>query len=51
MNLADVGRYWARWHPHDTAIRWAGRDVTWSELDARTGALAAGLHGRGVGKA
>ena len=48
MNLAAIGQFWARWQPDATAIRWAGSDISWSELDARTDALAAGLAERGI---
>lgn len=48
MNLAGIGRFWARWKPEQTAIRFAQRDTTWSQLDARTGALAAGLRAEGI---
>ena len=48
MNLAAIGQFWARWQPDATAIRWAGSDISWSELDASTDALAAGLAERGI---
>jgi len=48
MNLAAIGQFWARWQPDATAIRWAGSNISWSELDARTDALAAGLAERGI---
>lgn len=48
MDLCGIGRYWARWQPDRTAIRWAGADVTWAELERRVAGLAAGLRGHGV---
>jgi len=48
MNLAAIGQFWARWQPDATAIRWAGSDISWSELDACTDALAAGLAEHGI---
>ena len=50
MNLAGVGRFWARWKPHQTAIRFAEHDTSWRALDQRTDALAAGLQADGVGR-
>lgn len=49
MNLAAIGQFWARWMPDASAIRWAGADMSWVELDRRTDALAAGFADRGVG--
>jgi fatty-acyl-CoA synthase len=52
LNLADVGRHWARWQPDELAIRFddgtSHRDLTWRELDRSTDELAAGLAARGV---
>lgn len=48
MNLAGIGRFWARWRPQQTAIRFAEHDTSWAELDQRTDALAAGLRAEGV---
>lgn len=48
MNLAGVGRFWARWKPTQTAIRFAEHDTSWAELDRRTDALAAGLRAQGI---
>ena len=48
MNLAGIGRFWARWKPDQTAIRYAERDTSWARLDTRTGALAAGLRAEGI---
>lgn len=50
MNLAGIGRFWARWKPQQTAIRFAEHDTSWAELDRRTDALAAGLRAEGVGQ-
>jgi acyl-CoA synthetase (AMP-forming)/AMP-acid ligase II len=43
MNFGSVCRYWARERPDGTAIRFAGTEVTWAELDQRTDELSAGL--------
>jgi fatty-acyl-CoA synthase len=48
MNLNGVGRYWARWEPDATAIRWAGQDISWAELELRTKGLASGLQEIGL---
>ncbi len=48
MDLSGIGRYWARWQPDRTAIRWAGADVSWAELERRIAGLAAGLRAHGV---
>jgi fatty-acyl-CoA synthase len=48
MNLAGIGRFWAKWKPDHIAIRFAERDTTWAALDANTNALAAGLRARGI---
>src|SRR5882672_675619 len=48
MNLNGVGRYWARWEPDATAIRWAGQDISWAELELRTQGLASGLQEIGL---
>jgi fatty-acyl-CoA synthase len=52
LNLADIGRHWARWQPDELAVRFddgaSRRDLTWRELDRRTDELAAGLVERGV---
>ena len=48
MNLAGIGRFWARWKPDQTAIRFAERETSWAQLDHRTDALAAGLRAEGV---
>lgn len=50
MNLAGIGRFWARWQPHQTAIRFAEHDTSWLALDQRTDALAAGLQADGVSR-
>ena len=50
MNLARIGEFWARWRPDELAIKYAGVETTWRELDARTSNLAAGLAGKGIGK-
>jgi fatty-acyl-CoA synthase len=50
MNLAGIGRFWARWKPQQTAIRFAEHDTSWAELDRRTDDLAAGLRADGVGQ-
>ncbi len=50
LNLADIGRHWARWQPDEPAIRFAGSTLTWRELDDRSDELAAGLAGTaGIG--
>jgi fatty-acyl-CoA synthase len=48
VNLGSIAEYWSRWRPEEVAIRWGDRDITWSELERRTAALAAGLRERGV---
>jgi fatty-acyl-CoA synthase len=48
VDLTATGDYWARWNPDGVAIRWADRDIMWSELKNRTIALAAGLQQHGV---
>jgi len=48
VNLAEIGQYWARWQPHDVAIRMGEVEVSWAELERRVGALAAGLHENGI---
>jgi fatty-acyl-CoA synthase len=53
MNLADIGRHWARWQPDAVAITYAGSgttrsQTTWRDLDRRTDELAAGLRKRGI---
>jgi fatty-acyl-CoA synthase len=50
MNLARIGEFWARWRPDELAIKYAGVETTWRQLNARTSDLAAGLAGKGVGK-
>lgn len=50
MNLANVVRYWARWNRGGIAIRFAGRDVTYSGLNDATNRLANGLAELGVHK-
>jgi fatty-acyl-CoA synthase len=48
LNLADIGRHWARWQPDSVAVWFDGRSITWRELDRSTDALAAGFAGAGV---
>ena len=48
MLWGDTVAYWARWQGGSVAVRFGDRDVTWSELDGRAAALAAGLAGLGV---
>lgn len=43
MNLADIGRHWARWQPNAVAITYQGVTTTWREFDRRSDQLAAGL--------
>jgi fatty-acyl-CoA synthase len=50
MNLARIGEFWARWRPDELAIKYAGVETTWRQLNARTSDLAAGLAGKGIGK-
>lgn len=50
VDLADIGRYWARIRPDDVGLRFEGRSFTWSELDRRSDELAAGLAVLGVGR-
>jgi fatty-acyl-CoA synthase len=50
MNLARIGEFWARWRPDELAIKYAGVETTWRELNARTSDLAAGLAGKGIAK-
>lgn len=49
MNLAYLATRSARRFPQRPALVWRDRSWTWSELDARVSALAAGLAGLGVG--
>ena len=49
MNLADIGRFWARWRPDEIALRFGDATFTWRELDDRTSVLAAGLRAHGIG--
>jgi len=50
MNLARIGEFWARWQPDELAIKYAGVETTWQQLNARTSDLAAGLAGKGIAK-
>ena len=50
MNLADIGRHWARWQPEVVAIRFGSRSITWRELDDRSTNVAAAFVERGIGK-
>ncbi len=50
MNLARIGEFWARWRPDELAIKYAGVETTWRQLDSRTSDLAAGLAGKGITK-
>ena len=50
MNLARIGEFWARWRPDELAIKYAGVETTWRQLDSRTSDLAAGLAGKGISK-
>jgi fatty-acyl-CoA synthase len=49
LNLADIGRHWARWQPDAVALRFDEHHITWRELEGGTDALAAGLATLGVG--
>ena len=46
--ITQLARH-ALMQPEATALRFAGRTITWAGLQARVGALAAALHRRGVG--
>jgi fatty-acyl-CoA synthase len=48
MNLADIGRHWARWQPDEIALRFEDRSISWRDLDQRTDHLAAGFRDLGV---
>lgn len=50
MNLADIGRHWARWQPDAVSIRFATRSITWRELDVRSTEVAASFIERGIAK-
>jgi fatty-acyl-CoA synthase len=50
MNLAHFLTQTARRHPGRAGLIWGERRWTWCELDARSGALAAGLLQQGLGK-
>ncbi len=50
MNLSHFLRQAARRHPDAPGFIWGERRWSWSELDRRVDALAAGLAERGVGK-
>lgn len=50
MNLARIGEFWARWRPDELAIKYAGVETTWRQLNTRTNDLAAGLAGKGIAK-
>ncbi|MEY4157772.1 MAG: hypothetical protein RL743_267, partial [Actinomycetota bacterium] len=36
MNLARIGEFWARWRPDELAIKYAGVETTWRQLNTRT---------------
>jgi fatty-acyl-CoA synthase len=48
MNVAERGEYWARWRPDAVAIRAAGVDVCWAQMDDAVTRLAGGLGERGI---
>lgn len=50
MNLASIGGYWARWRPNELAIKYAGVEYSWSDVDRRTSELAQGLRSRGISR-
>ena len=50
MNLADIGRHWARWQPDAVAIRFGSQSTTWRELDVRSTAVAVTFADRGIVK-
>ncbi len=50
MNLADIGSHWARWQPHEIALRFGAEAITWRELESRTDAIAKGLRALGIEK-
>ncbi|MEY2626901.1 MAG: hypothetical protein RJB08_660, partial [Actinomycetota bacterium] len=50
LNLARIGEFWARWRPEELAIKYAGRETTWRDLDRETTELAAGLAAKGIGR-
>ena len=51
MDISHWVSHWADWQGERTAVHFAGRDISYGEMDARVGRLAAMLHGHlGVGK-
>jgi len=48
LNLASILEHPARLVPERTAILHSGHAITYGELDARAGEVAAGLHGLGI---
>ncbi|MEP9376385.1 acyl-CoA synthetase [Aquabacter sp. CN5-332] len=50
MNLAHVLRQAARRFPHEVGFVQGTQKVTWSEMNARVDAMAAGLAARGISK-
>lgn len=50
MNLSHFLRQAARRHPDEAGLVWGERCWSWSQVDRRVDAMAAGLAARGVGK-
>ena len=50
MNLANVVRYWARWDRQRVAIRFAGEQRTYLELDLATNRIVNAMTELGIGK-
>jgi fatty-acyl-CoA synthase len=50
MNLADIGSHWARWQPHEIALRFGAESITWRDLESRSDAIAMGLRRLGIQK-
>ena len=48
-NFAETLRFWARWQPERTMIRYQGADTSWGAFDRRSDELAAGLSALGIG--
>ena len=50
MNLAYLSRFWAKWKPEIIAVTCDNDNLSWSELETRTDALARGMLQQGVNK-
>jgi fatty-acyl-CoA synthase len=48
VNLAEVGRFWARWQPDAIALASGDTALSWADVELRSRHTAAGLHALGV---